>query len=172
MKDNKRKILIAMLTSIGIILGIIENSLIIPLPIPGAKLGLANIIQLVSIFNIGYKESFFIAILRTIVVAIGTGSFSNLIYSLPSAFLSTFVMILIYKFLRNKFSIIGISIIGALTHNLTQVLMGCIILNNIKIMIYYPYMAIISLITGYFTGMAVYFFNKNILSIKEREELK
>ncbi len=172
MKNTRKNIFLALLIAVGIVLGIFENSLPVPIPVPGAKLGLANIVQLVIIVMIGYREAVFVAIIRTLVVAIGTGSVSALMYSMPSAIVSTVFMIIFYRFLRNKFSIMGISIVGALTHNLTQIVIACLILSNFRIAIYYPYMALISLVSGYFTGVAVYFFKKNtvsILSFEERE---
>lgn len=170
MKNTKKNIFLALLIAIGIVLGIIENSLPVPIPVPGAKLGLANIVQLVVIVMIGYREAVFVAILRTLIVAVGTGGFSALMYSLPSAVMSTLIMIVFHRYFRNKFSIMGISIIGALTHNLTQIIVACIILNNIRIAVYYPYMALISLVSGYFTGLAVYFFKKNTANILNFEE--
>ncbi|MDO5707419.1 MAG: Gx transporter family protein [Andreesenia angusta] len=161
MKSTRKIIFLALLIAIGVVLGIVENSLPVPIPIPGAKLGFANIIQLIVIVLLGYKESLLTAFLRTFIVAIGTGNFSGLLYSLPSAIFSTIAMITIYNFFKDKFSLMGISIIGALIHNLTQILVAVAIMNNIRIAVYYPYMALVSLFTGYFTGIAVYFFVKN-----------
>lgn len=169
MKNTRKNIFLALLIAVGIVLGIVENSLPVPIPVPGAKLGLANIVQLAVIVMIGYKESLLTAFLRTFIVSVGTGNFSGLMYSLPSAIMSTLFMIAAYNFFRNKFSLMGVSIIGALVHNLTQIIVACLIMNNFRIAVYYPYMALISLFTGYFTGLAVYFFEKNASPIIRKE---
>ena len=159
--NTRKNIFLALLVAIGVVLGILENSFPIPIPVPGAKLGLANIVQLMVIVMIGNREAILIAILRTFIVSLGTGAMSNILYSMPAALISTIAMIFVYKFLKDKFSIMGISIIGALIHNLVQIFVACILLSNIKIIFYYPYMAIVSLFSGYFTGLVVYFFQKN-----------
>ena len=104
MKSTRKIIFLALLIAIGVVLGIVENSLPVPIPIPGAKLGFANIIQLIVIVLLGYKESLLTAFLRTFIVAIGTGNFSGLIYSLPSAIFSTIAMITIYNFFTHCLS--------------------------------------------------------------------
>lgn len=153
MNNTKKLVVLSLLTSIGIVLGIIENGIPLPIRVPGAKLGLSNVVQLVVIVVIGYREGLTVGILKSLLISVGTGSMGSLLYSLPAAISSTAVMIAVYHFAGKKFSLIGVSVFGALTHNFTQLLVASLIIGNFRIFTYYPFMAIISIFTGYFIGL-------------------
>lgn len=160
MNGTRKIIILALLTSIGIVLGIIENGVPLPIKVPGARLGLSNVIQLAVIVAIGYREGLLIAVLKSFLIAVGTGNMSGMLYSLPSAIASTMAMIVVYHFFIGKFSLIGVSIFGALTHNLVQVGVASLIIGNIRVFTYYPILALISIFTGYFIGLTAMYFEK------------
>lgn len=167
MNKTRKMIFLALLISIGMVLGIVESYLPMPMPIPGAKLGLSNVVQLIVIAVYGYREGLAVAVIKSLLVSIGTGNMSGLMYGLPAALMSTLVMVVTYRYLRDKFSLIGISILGALSHNLSQILVATAVLSNFKIIFYYPYMALISIVTGYFIGLTAYFFIRNTRGVVE-----
>lgn len=171
MNRTKKMVALALLTSMGIVLGIIENGIPLPIRVPGAKLGLSNVIQLSAIVAIGYREAIVIAILKSFMIAVGTGNMSGIIYSLPSAIASTAVMICIYQFMGSKFSLVGVSIFGALMHNLVQVGMASILIGNLKVFTYYPVLAIISLFTGYAIGVTASYFEKYVRNVYSRNKI-
>lgn len=165
MKRLKKLIFLSLLVSLGLALSIIESMIPIPILLPGMKLGLANIVCLISLVLFGYKEAFAVAILRSLVFALATGSFSGLAYSLSGAILSTLVMAIVFIYLSNYFSLIGVSIFGAIFHNVGQLLAASLIMENIKIFSYFPFMSLLSLFTGYFVGLGSILTSKNMKKI-------
>lgn len=150
----KKMIYLSLLVAMGIVVSLFENIIPIPLPIPGAKLGLSNIVILVTIIVFGYREGLIVAALKSVVLILVTGSLSSFIFSFVGAMLSSIFMILADKYLNRQLSLIGISLIGAFFHNFGQVLVASLILNNIMIFSYLPFLLILGLFTGYFVGIA------------------
>jgi len=134
----------------------------VPFPVPGAKLGLANIISLIAISFYGLKEGLIVSVLRCIIGALLTGSLSSLIYSLSGAIMSTVVMAFACKHFNKIFSLVGISFLGGVTHNFTQVTVASLALSTFGLYIYLPFLMIVGLFTGLFTGLAAYFVNQNL----------
>lgn len=165
MKKNRKLIYLSLLSAIGIVLGLFESVIPIPVAIPGARLGLSNIVVLVTIVAIGYKEGFFVSIFKTIILGIVTGAVSSFFFSIGGAILSSISMILAHKFLRKYLSLIGISEIGSFFHNLGQVLVACFIMKTTTILAYLPLLVILGIFTGYFVGLASIYTvdNTNIL---------
>ncbi len=148
-----RLIYLSLLVSSGIVLNIIETLIPLPIHIPGAKLGLANIITLLALVLYGFKDGLIVSILRCLISALITGSLSSLMYSLSGAILSLLIMSFTYYYMGQTFSLVGISIIGAQAHILAQISVASIILRNSGIFLYLPFLMLISLFTGYFVGL-------------------
>ncbi len=150
---TRRLIYLSLLVSFGIVLHIVEAFIPLPIYIPGAKLGLANIITLLVLVLYGFKDGLIVSILRCLISALITGSVSGLIYSLSGAVLSLFMMSFAFYYMNKTFSLVGISIIGAQAHILAQIIAASIILRNSGIFLYLPFLMMISLFTGYFVGL-------------------
>lgn len=148
-----RIVLIAMLTAFAIVIAFFE-SLIPSIGIPGVKLGLANIIILITLYEIGVVEAIFINIVRVLIVALARGTFLSMGFfmSLSGAFLSLGIMI-IFCLLIKKFSVIGVSVIGSIFHVFGQILIAMIYLNSAYIFYYLPIIAISAIITGVLVGV-------------------
>lgn len=148
-----RLVLIAMLTAFAIVIAILE-SFIPSIGIPGVKLGLANIIILITLYELGVVEAIFINIVRVLIVALVRGTFLSMGFfmSLSGAFLSLGIMIL-FCLLIKKFSIIGVSVIGSVFHVAGQVLVAMIYLESAYILFYLPIIAISAIITGVIVGI-------------------
>ena len=165
MKKLHKMIFLSLLVSIGLALSILESSIPLPIPIPGARLGLSNIVILVTLVIFGFKEAFIVSVLKSIVLMLVTGSISSFIYSISGAILSTIVMIIAYKYFSNIFSLIGVSILGAVAHNIGQIIVASLIMTNIKIFFYLPILLLMSLFTGYFVGISSNYISKNLKKI-------
>ncbi len=170
MKSTKKLVFISLLTSMGLALGLFESVIPLPFIAPGAKLGLSNIVILITLTTIGFKEALLVGVLKSIILALVTGSVTSVFYSLTGGLLSGIVMYIIYKYFSNIFSLIGVSIFGALAHNFGQITVASLILSNFKIFAYYPILTLMSLFTGFFVGITANFVNthfkkglKNIL---------
>lgn len=162
MKRLNKLIFLSLLVSTGLALSVLELSIPIPLPIPGAKLGLSNMVVLITIILFGFEEGLTVAGLKSILLMLVTGSVSGFLYSFSGAILSSIVMYLSYRYLSRVFSLIGVSILGALAHNFAQVTVAVIILNNLRVYTYGPLLMIMSLFSGYFVGLSSKYIIKNL----------
>lgn len=152
---TKKMTFLSLMIGYSLILYIIETYIPNPLVIlfPGAKLGLANIITLISLIILGIKDTLIIITIRVILSSIFSGPVSYLLFSIGGAYLS---LILMYMLLKIRgFSLIGISIMGAIGHNIGQLIVASIIVKNIFMIGYLPFMLITSLVTGCFVGIVV-----------------
>ncbi len=141
---------VGVLASLAIILSYFEMLIPAPVPIPGIKLGLANIVVLIALYTLGAKSAFNISLVRVFSVAFLFGGISTLMYSFSSAIVSFCVM---YLFKKMKiFSIVGVSIIGSFAHVTTQLLVAAYIVQNITVLTYLPILTISALISGFLIG--------------------
>ena len=153
---------LTMLLALSVVLNIIES--FIPLfngNIPGLKLGLANIIILVVLYMFSFKDALYVSILRVFLVGIlRTGLFSmSFFFSLGGAILSIIVMYFAHK---TKLSIVGVSILGSISHSVGQILIAIFIMNNVYIIYYIPWLLLFSVPTGILTGLCSKTLMKNL----------
>ncbi len=144
---------LSMLLALSVVLNIIESFLpIFNGMIPGFKLGLANIIILLTLYIYGFKDAIYLSVSRVFLVGIlRTGVFSiTFLFSLSGAIFSLLVMTLVKK--TNFFSLIGVSIIGSLCHSVGQILVAILFTGNGAIY-YLPYIMLLSVPTGILTGL-------------------
>ncbi|AHF06491.1 Gx transporter family protein [Desulfitobacterium metallireducens] len=152
MNKNKKYALIIILVTNAILISFLESFIPIPIPVPGIKLGLGNIITMIAVVFLSWKDVLFIVIVRSFVVAILTRGVMMLAFSLSGGILSALVMLLLYKKLSRFLSIKGISIAGAITHNTAQIVVASFILGQVVILYYLPVLIISAVITGLITG--------------------
>ena len=152
MNKKKRDAVIIILICNAILISLLELIIPIPIPIPGVKLGLGNIITIIAIAFLDFKDVLIIVFLRCIVVAVLSKGITVLPFSLAGGLLSAVVMWLLYKKMSRVFSIKGISIIGAIVHNIAQLTVASLILREIVILYYLPILLISAIITGLITG--------------------
>ena len=162
MKKLNKMIFLSLLVSIGLALSVLEAGIPLPITIPGAKLGLSNMVILITLVIFGFKEGLIVGVLKSIVFVLVTGSISSLFYSLSGAILSCFTMYFVYKFCSKVFSLIGVSIFGAIAHNIGQVTVAVLMMNNSRIYSYLPILLLMSLFTGYFVGLSSIYISSNL----------
>lgn len=162
MKRLNKMIFISILVSIGLALSVLESSIPIPIAMPGARLGLSNMVVLVTLVVFGFRDGIKVAMLKSTVLMLITGSISSFIYSLSGAILSCIMMYIFFRYFSSIFSLIGVSIIGAVTHNFAQVSVASAMMSNIRIYSYLPFLLLLSLFTGYFVGLASIYIVKNL----------
>ena len=152
-KKTQQLALGAMLTALALGLSTMENMFPVTavIPLPGVKLGLANIITLFALYRLGTKQAMSILIARCLLGSLFAGNFSALLYSLMGGIAAMLVMIAL-KQLR-RLSIFGVSIGGAAGHNIGQIAAACITLGNTAVLGYLPILLGVSLITGTVTGL-------------------
>ena len=145
---------LSMLLALSVALNVIEASL--PLfngYIPGLKLGLANIVTLFIIYKFSLKDAFYVGILRVFLVGIlRTGLFSTtFFFSLSGVLLSIICMYLAKNLF--KLSIVGVSIIGSISHSIGQVFTSILLLQMTSMIYYLPWLLLFSIPTGILVGI-------------------
>jgi len=152
MSKTKVMIFTGLLFAIALILSLVESIFpVMPMVVPGVKFGLSNIIVMYAIFFLGAREAYFIAILKAIFVFFTRGFIASTL-SLSGGLLSITCMLLALFLLKEKISIIGISIIGAVSHNIGQFIVVSIIYVGISLWFYLPVLLISGVITGLLTA--------------------
>ncbi|MBM7562368.1 Gx transporter family protein [Fusibacter tunisiensis] len=145
-------VFISVLVAQGMVLSFIERMIPFPFIAPGAKLGLANIVTVTAVYLLTFKEAAAVVLLRIFLTAATFGSLSSFLYSLAGGVLSLLVMAGIVKVFRNDFSLIGVSIAGAIFHNLGQLLVASFMINSFLVLTYLPILMIVAIPTGLFVG--------------------
>jgi heptaprenyl diphosphate synthase len=148
-------VLLSLLVSQALVLHVIERMIPVPIPVPGVKLGLANVISLFTILIFGWKEALLVVFLRTTLGSFFGGGVSSLLYSLSGGILSTIVMALLYRYCGKLFSIIAISVVGAVFHNIGQIFVASMVVSNTNLFYYLPVLLVAAVITGIFIGVTV-----------------
>ena len=167
MRFTARKLtLMAVLTAIALIVFIIEAQIPLPIPIPGAKLGLANTVTLFALFfSTGGKsgtvrltatDAFMILICRIILGAVFTGRAIAFLYSLTGGLLGFAAQAALKRFVTTK-QIWVCGAIGAIFHNIGQILIAMLIMRTPSIAAYLPFLIIAGVITGIITGFVAQF---------------
>lgn len=162
--------LLGVLTAGAIVIAILE-SFIPSVGIPGVKLGLANIVILIILYELGIVEAILVNVLRVVAVGLIRGTILSMgfLMSVTGAALSLGIMILFYILIK-KFSIVGVSVIGSLFHVTGQILIAMLYLGTAYIVLYLPVIAISAIITGVFVGIVARLIIKTGIIKKQREK--
>ncbi len=149
----KRVALCAVLAALALAFSYIESffPLVLLVPLPGVKLGLANIVTLFALYALGAPSALSILLARCLLGALFAGNASALIFSLLGGFSAMLVMILLRR--CRVFSIFGVSIGGAAAHNCGQVCAAMLTLGSAAPLAYLPPLLLVSLFTGALTGL-------------------
>ncbi len=154
--------IMAILTAVGIVLQYVENRILIS-PVPGGKLGLANIVTILNIFLFGGKNAMVISLLRAFLGSLLSGGVTALPYSLLGTFFSVLGMIFAKKYFYPKVSVVGMSVIGATLYNLAQILVASLIFYTVYMFSYLPQLLIVAAVSGAITGMGAKVLGDRIL---------
>ena len=162
--------LLGVLTAGAIAIAILE-SFIPSIGIPGVKLGLANIVILVTLYELGVVEAIFIDLLRVFLVGLLRGTIFGMGFfmSLVGAVLSLGIMIL-FCLLIKRFSVVAVSVLGSLFHVFGQILIAMIYLGTAYVILYLPIIALSAIITGVFVGITARLIIKTGIIKKQREK--
>ena len=154
MGNTRRIVLSAVLVSLALALSYMER--FIPLqmliPLPGVKLGIANVVTLVALYLLGAKSAFVILLLRCFLGAVFGGGITGFLFSVTGGLLAMSSMAISKK--APFFSVYGVSILGAAAHNVGQILAAMILLRSVYVGAYLPYLLLVSLFTGFAIGGA------------------
>lgn len=142
----------ALLSAIALTIFVVEAQIPALVPIPGIKLGLANIVTVFAVFTLGSWEAALILCVRIFLGAVFAGNFSTIFYSLAGGGLAILVTILLKRILTVKQLWVA-GALGANAHSIGQMAMAVLLTGTPGLMIYLPVMLLCSIITGTFTGL-------------------
>jgi heptaprenyl diphosphate synthase len=124
----------------------------VPVPVPGMKLGLTNLVVAAILYLYSWREAIVISVLRVVVLGFLFGNMFSIVYGLSGAVLSLAVMAVLKA--TDKFSIVGVSCGGGVAHNTAQVIMATIMVTGFPWNWYLPILMIAGLIAGFLIGIA------------------
>ena len=153
---TKKLTLLSLLTAIALTIFMVEAQIPALTPIPGIKMGLANIVTVFVVFAIGSKEAAAVLFVRIFLGAVFAGNFSTIFYSAAGGACAIGVTILLKKILTKKQLWVA-GALGAIAHSIGQMAMAVAITATPGLIAYLPVMIVVSIITGTFTGLCAQF---------------
>lgn len=166
MKINKITAL-ALFTALALIIFTIESAIPPLVPIPGVKLGLANIITLVLLRNYSGKDALLVLIMRILLSSFFFGQAVSLFYSLAGGLLCFGAMWAVNKLLQGHFLFLT-SVFGGVFHNLGQLGAAYLITRTAGVLAYLPFLIILGVLTGLFTGLCAHFAQRYLQPVLSR----
>jgi len=152
----KKLTTLSLLTAIALTIFMVEAQIPSLVPLPGVKLGLANIVTVFTVFAMGPKEGTLVLAARIFLGAVFAGNFSTIFYSAAGGGLAILTTILLRKILKkNQLWVAGV--FGAIAHSVGQMAMAVVMMGTPSIAMYLPVMIVISIFTGLFTGFSAQF---------------
>lgn len=153
MAKTKKLAIMAMLTAASLIVFVIEAQIPAPVPVPGVKLGLANVITLVAMLLLGRREAGLILLVRIAMGSVFAGGVSGFIFSICGGVLAYAVMCLTVRAFPLKMLWV-VSALGAVAHNIGQLIAAVAITKTAALLVYAPVLLASGIVTGVFTGLA------------------
>lgn len=138
--------------ALALICSYVESLIPFYFGIPGVKLGLTNIVVVLLLYLVGAREALLISIARVFLAGFLFGNMFSIIYSLAGALLSFAVMALLKK--AGKFGVLPISISGGIFHNVGQLVVAALVVENYNIFYYMPVLLVAGIVTGALIGIA------------------
>ncbi len=151
MKKTKRIALFAMFIALAFVFSYLESLVPFNIGIQGIKLGLANIIVVTAMYILSERDAFFISVVRIVLSGLTFGGVSTLIYSLAGGILSFAVMAIVKK--CKKLSVTGVSVLGAIAHNIGQIAVAGAVMGTYRIVYYLPVLLVSGAVTGVVIGI-------------------
>ncbi len=160
----KRLTVLALYTTLSLVIYAVESAIPPLLPIPGIKLGLANIITLILLRSTSIKDTALVLSARLLLSTVLFGQAIGFLYGCAGAILSLSAMILVNKLLHNRYVFLT-SVTGGICHNLGQLLMAFLITKVAGVLLYLPFLLLAGIVTGLFTGLCAHFAQKYLLPV-------
>ena len=146
----------ALLTAIALTIFMVEAQIPNPIPIYGAKLGLANIVTVYAMFTLGPADTLLILLARIVLGSVFSGQLMTFFYSLAGGLLCSVVMLPLRRLLTVR-QVWICSVIGAAFHNIGQLIAAILIARTPALVVYLPYLLLAGMGAGLFTGLCAQF---------------
>ena len=152
----KRLTLDAVLSAVALIIFVLESRIPNLAPVPGMKLGLANIVTVWSMFALGPLDTLAVLLIRIILGSVFAGSVTSFFFSLTGGMLCYLVQLFLRKILTRK-QIFVAGIVGAVAHNAGQMIVAMIAFQSVSVLVYLPFLMVSAVLTGTLTGFTAQF---------------
>lgn len=152
----RKPALLGLLTAVALTIFLAEAQLPPVLPVPGVKLGLANIVTVFTVFALGPGEGILVLAARIFLGAVFCGNFSSILYSAAGGACAIAVTIALRRILTRKQLFVA-GCLGAMAHSVGQIAMAALVLGTASVFVYLPVLLAVSLVTGLFTGLCAQF---------------
>lgn len=150
-KKAERMSIVGVLAAFAAVLSYVEAIISFDFFVPGVKLGLANLAVVVTMYVYGSREAVLVNIIRIFIVGLLFTNLFSILFSLAGAFISFGAMVLIRR--TDAFSVVGVSVIGGVFHNLGQLAAAAVIVETYSVIYYLPALLIAGIITGVIIGI-------------------
>ncbi|MDR2931660.1 MAG: Gx transporter family protein [Oscillospiraceae bacterium] len=155
-KVNIRKITtLALFLAFALVAGIAERYIPISFSVPGVRLGLANVVVLAALYLFAFTDALTLVLLKCVLSVFIAGSFTSFVYSLSGSLLSLLVMALLLRVVGGTASPVGISVIGAVFHNIGQLIAAAAVMRTVTVFAYLPMLMVSGVLTGVIIGVLV-----------------
>jgi heptaprenyl diphosphate synthase len=151
--STKRIAFCGVMAALAIVFGYVEHLVPFPVGIYGLKLGLSNLVVVVLLYSTKWHIALSINLLRIFICFLLFGSATSLLFSLFGGIISFFVMFALISLSKERFSAVGVSICGAVAHNVGQICAAVILLDEIRIAFYLPVLIGVGALTGTLIGL-------------------
>lgn len=166
-KSIRLLVYISMLVAQGVVIGILERAIPSPFSFaPGAKLGLSNLVTIISLFTLPIQYSFQVVLLRVVLTMLLGGTVSTFLYSITGAILSYVVMLLLKCLGPRRVSIVGISVMGGVMHNVGQLFMAALLARSWSVLNYLPVLSLSGMLAGIAVGLVGNFLLNRVTVLK------
>lgn len=149
--NTKKIAYLGLLIALAFVFSYIEFLIPINIGVPGAKLGLANLVIIVAIYTLNEKDAFVLSMIRIVLVGFTFANLASMLYSLAGGILSFVAMVIAKK--TQKLSITGVSVIGGVFHNVGQIIMAIWVVKTASLVYYLPVLMVSGIVAGVAIGI-------------------
>lgn len=139
MNSRNRAVMVSrygMLIALAMVLSYVEALIPVPFPVPGMKLGLANLVTIVGLYTVSVPGTAAVALLRIVLVGFTFGNMSSMLYGLAGGSVSLILMVILKK--TGWFSQTGVSVVGGIGHNIGQLCIAVWVTKQPGVLVYLP----------------------------------
>lgn len=165
---TKKIAYLGLLIALAFVFSYIEFLIPVNLGIPGAKLGLANLVIIVALYTIGEKNAFVLSVIRIVLVGLTFANLASMLYSLAGGILSFTAMVIAKK--MKLLSTTGVSVIGGIFHNIGQIIMAIWVAKTPSLVYYLPVLILTGIVAGVAIGVLGAMVTKRIQKVVRWED--
>ncbi len=163
---TKKIAYLGLLIALAFVFSYIEFLIPVNIGVPGAKLGLANLVVIVALYTLGERDAFLLSVVRIVLVGFTFANMASMIYSLAGGILSYLAMVIAKR--TKLLSMTGVSVLGGVFHNVGQIIVAILVLETASLVYYLPVLLIAGITSGVIIGILGAMVTKRMAGIVEK----